>query len=108
MCYRSVASWGGHLARMPAYRKHSLAYDVMTWRDRVSLDAAMQRLGTQGHPSRFRVWRWEKRLADFFGHNWIERAQDKSEWSNGIDQYVCGLHDFYEFKKSAKRARDNA
>jgi hypothetical protein len=77
---RLVHNWGGHVARMEAYRPDSLTTRVLAWRDKRWLLATASRNGCQMHGRRFRVWRWEQQLYEKYGENWRNFALDKDTW----------------------------
>ena len=78
-------SFAGHLARSnegrlnEALRTRGLAW----WR-------AMQVQGLFPHPARFKAWRWEEQLEEFYGKSrsifidentgWMLLAQDRTSW----------------------------
>ena len=97
---KRVHTFAGHLARTPcsllraALRSRCLAW----WRYR----QARHRSKHEGlHPKRFKAWRWESQMTDFFGEaeaedpfsnvGWMLQAQERKTWKRTLDSYLSSL-----------------
>ena len=86
-----VFDWAGHLARMREYDKHRVAAMELRRKDRNFLKHLEKTQGSQCHGWRFHVWRWERRVYDFweyYGKDWMKEAGDKDKWQEAKDQFV--------------------
>ena len=81
---RAQFAWAGHVARIPSWRGHSVASDILHFRDEAWLKRCVARHGNQGHDKRFRVWRWEKPIAAYHGVRWRDTAADKNKWADEV------------------------
>ena len=77
-------AWAGHVARIPSWRGHSVAPDILHFRDEAWLKRCVARHGNQGHDKRFRVWRWEKPIVAYHGTKRREAAADRNQWAEEV------------------------
>ena len=88
--WRSVFSWGGHVARLAQYDCQRSTHRVLNhksweWVQR----AASANRGNQCHCREVRVFRWERVFyLHFKRHSWQLEAQDKYIWTKHIDAMV--------------------
>jgi len=88
--WRSVASWGGHIARFATYDDQRVTYRVLhhkswAWIQRV----ASENEGSQTHGRKVKVFRWERAFyLHFKKRDWQKEAQDKHNWTKHIDEMV--------------------
>ena len=77
--------WAGHVSRLDAGRvvKAVLGYrDLAWWTAQQAVGARNWRLQFR-HPGRYRDWRWERRIFQFYyakGFEWRQRAASRDLW----------------------------
>ena len=79
-----VFDWAGHIARMKDYDKHRIVTLELRRKDRDLLQHLERTQGSQCHGWRFHVWRWERRIYDYWEREdvkWKEIARNKEEWT---------------------------
>ena len=87
---RSVFSWAGHVSRMRQYDEQRLTYRVFNHRcwDWICSVASANH-GSQLHGRRFKVWRWEGAVYNFFQTGcWEDAAQDRLGWDANLDEMM--------------------
>ena len=85
-----VHAWAGHVARFAKYSPQRWAFKALQYRGIQYLRQLERSIGTQGHPKRFHVWRWELQFTRAFGDNWMELAANQEQWADTCNSWVRG------------------
>ena len=85
--HRSVFSWAGHVARMPAYDPKRLTHLLLKFRSwRWICNVSSTNGGNQLHGKRLHIWRWERAIYKYHGdEDWQEVAQNSTTWNSQLD-----------------------
>jgi len=88
--WRSVFSWGGHVARLAKYDSQRATYRVLNHKSWAWIQkVASANQGSQAHGRKVKVFRWERAFYLYFQkHPWQKEAQDKHNWKKHIDGMV--------------------
>jgi len=88
--WRSVFSWGGHIARLAAYDSQRATYRVLNHKSWAWIQkVASENRGSQAHGRKVKVFRWERAFYQHFQKRaWQKEAQDKHNWMKHIDEMV--------------------
>lgn len=79
---QEVHSWAGHVARFRVYAPQRWAFQALSVKGLQYLRALERATGSQCHPKRFRVWRWEQQFSRYYGDNWMEQTLDQEAWAD--------------------------
>ena len=87
--------WAGKLVRQGLQEPDRIPLNVLCWKSISSLHQfAGANGGWQGHPKRFRPWRWETEIYNFFykrGLAWISVASDAVDWKQHLEITSFGV-----------------
>ena len=78
----SCFKWAGHVARITAWAPERLVGKALRYRGAQYLADMKVLTGTQGHPERFHVWRWELLFSKHWGPNWSNLALNGEQWGD--------------------------
>ena len=94
MALARVHTWAGHLARFREYAPQRWALRTLLFKGIHYLRVLEKAIGTQGHPHRFRVWRWEQQFTRWYGDSWMDQAQDQEAWADTRTAWLRGRHNW--------------
>ena len=81
-----VHAWAGHIARFLTYSPLRWAFCSLNCKGVQYLRRLEAITGTQCHPHRSRVWRWQQQFTRWYGDCWMNALQDQEAWA-----YTCIL-----------------
>ena len=80
--------WAGHVVRITSRAPHRLVGKVLVYRGSAYLRTLETLYGSQCHPGRFHVWRWEQQFSRIFGIDWFSLARDGERWEESAEQWL--------------------
>ncbi len=92
--------WAGHVARITARAPARLVGKALLSRGSRYLQRMTQLYGYQGHPQRFRVWRWEQLFSRRRGPDWLQDARQGELWEDCEASWLVRTQALYEQTKT--------
>ena len=84
--------WAGKMVRQAEANPGRLTGRILKYKQGTTIfDFAQQNRGYQGHATRFKPWRWETEIFNFFHQchrNWQEEAMDIRSWRELEEMYI--------------------
>ena len=84
--FASYFSWCGRIARITT---RDPKRDVLFLRkNMIWLRRLKSEMGSHCYGRRFRVWRWEQAVAQCLGYEWLNVAQNSTEWRSTLEEMI--------------------
>ena len=83
--------WAGSLAKTGRIDPLRPSWLILRYRDIQAIlhMATYNKQGRQGHVGKVRIWRWETRIHQMLGDDWVLYAQDRTEWATQLEYFIA-------------------